>query len=73
MAYHARLEMAFLMDEFALPPARPEESELLMAGSPGNSPLTEIPQKELPKISSKQVWLVNLQNVCALELKLVSK
>ena len=40
-AYHARLELSFLMDEFAMPPPAPSESTLDIIGSESTTPTEE--------------------------------
>ena len=43
VAYHSKLEISFLMDEFAMPPPAPDETEISLDDSAGT---TSSPQRE---------------------------
>ena len=43
VAYHSKLEISFLMDEFAMPPPAPDETEISLDDAAGS---TLSPQKE---------------------------
>ena len=40
VAYHSKLEISFLMDEYAMPPAGPDENQLHLEGISETTPLT---------------------------------
>ena len=58
VTYHLRLEMSFLMDEFAMPPRGPDESTLDMALSPGSS-TSASPTSSTDALFHKQVKMAD--------------